>query len=72
MKTYKEFMNNENELNEITSMGIAVERKLSSAVTKIKSTNDISKKLDLLIQAIHFSIASIALEVTKSNNRRRR
>ena len=74
MKTYKEFTTNEpDSIDEgINASGIFVERKLKAALNAVKSTDDTNEKLDLIIQALHFSLGSIALNLTTSNSKRRR
>ena len=68
MKTYKQFTTEE-PLNEISAMGIAIERKLKSAANKIHATDNVSEKLDLLADALHFALGSLALELQKSKRR---
>ncbi len=64
MKTYKQLTTQE-PLNEITLSGIVIERKLKPAVNKIHATNDVAKKIDLLANAIYFSLGSMVLELHK-------
>jgi len=64
MKTFKEF-SDEQVLDEGVVFGIAIERKLKSALSKVQSTNDTNKKIDILMKAIHFSIGSLALQLQK-------
>jgi len=62
MKTYKQFTNNNQSIDEGILFGIAIERKLKSALTKVKATDDTNEKLDILMKALHFSIGSLAYE----------
>jgi len=69
MKTYQEFMKQDVELynvNEGLIFGIAIERKLKYTLQAVKSTNDINKKIDLLMKGLHFSLGGIAYELHKS------
>ena len=69
MKTYKQFNDEVDHLNEATLFSVVIERKLKSAVNKIHATNDTNKKLDLLASALHFSLGSLALQLNKSKRR---
>ena len=72
-KTYKEFISESQTdqiLDEALVYGIAVERKLKVKMNQIHSTNDTNKKLDLLAEALHFSLGSIALNLTKNKRHR--
>jgi len=71
MESFKDHIHKE-ELNEVTLMAVTAERKLASAVKKIEASNSVHHKVDLLAKAIHYSISAIALELTKSNKRKRR
>lgn len=68
MKTYKQFMTEE-PLNEVTLSGAFIERKLKSAANKIHSADNTGEKLDLLADALHFALGSLALELQKSKRR---
>jgi len=76
MKTLKEFMPDknqiaDNELNEITAMGVVSAIKLQKAVSRIKSTNDTNEKIDLLTKALVFSLGALSLQLQKTRKRRR-
>jgi len=76
MKTLKEFMPDknqiaDNELNEITAMGVVSAIKLQKAVSRIKSTNDTNEKIDLLTKALVFSLGTLSLQLQKTRKRRR-
>ena len=75
MKTYKEFNTDkqvdEEQIDEATMMSLAIERKLKAASSQIKSTKDVSDKIDLLADVLHFSLGAIAFNLNKSNKRRR-
>jgi len=76
MKTLKEFVSDknqiaDNELNEITAMGVVSAVKLQKAVSRIKSTNDTNKKIDLLTKALVFSLGTLSLQLQKTRKRRR-
>jgi len=68
MKTYKEFT--DEQLDEGVIFGIAIERKLKAALTKVKATDNTNEKIDILMKALHFSIGSLAFELQKSRKRR--
>lgn len=68
MKSFKEHLDNneiDQGIDESILHGFAVERKLKSALTKIKSTDDTNEKLDILMAALHFSVGSIAYNLQK-------
>jgi hypothetical protein len=66
MKKYKEIIENEeNILNEGLITGLAVERKINSLKSKIKTENDIGKKIDLLATALHYGFAGLLLQLNK-------
>jgi len=72
-KTYKEFIsegNKDQTLDESVVYGLAIERKLKVKMNQVHSTNDTNKKLDLIAEALHFSLGSIALNLTKNKRHR--
>ena len=71
MKTYREFRSElQAPLDENVLYGIAIERKLKAALQAVKSTNDTNKKIDVLMKSLHFSIGSIALNLTAIRKRK--
>jgi predicted HAD superfamily Cof-like phosphohydrolase len=63
--SYKQFMR-QITINEVSLFSSAIERKLKSTGSKIKATDDVAKKIDLLADALHFAIGSLALELHQS------
>jgi len=70
MKTYKQFVDEsittEATIDEGLIFGIAVERKLKSALKKLQATDDTNEKIDILMKSLHFSIGSMAMNLNKS------
>ncbi|PHS69512.1 MAG: hypothetical protein COB23_06050 [Methylophaga sp.] len=69
MKTYKQFTHDIKvieQTNEGLLFAVAIERKLKSALTAVHSTNDIAKKIDILMKTLHFSLGSMAYQLQKS------
>jgi len=67
MKKYKEIIDNETEdlLNEGLITGLAIERKIKSLTSKIKTEKNIEKKIDLLATALHLGFATLLLQLNK-------
>lgn len=66
MKTYKEFLNPSITIEHIDEgmiAGVAIERKLKTALQSIKSADDVGEKIDILMKALHFALGSMALEL---------
>ena len=69
MKTYKELISqdiNKNTIDEGLIFGIAIERKLKATLKAVQATDDIGRKLDLLMKGLHFSLGGMAYELHKS------
>ena len=69
MKTYKQFLcdcQNTNNIDEGLLFGVAIERKLKDTLRAVQSTDDVGKKINLLMKGLHFSLGSIAYELHKT------
>jgi len=74
MKTYKQFIDNKQNIEPVDEgvlFGIAIERKLKSALLAVKATDDIGQKLDILMKSLHFSIGGLAYELQKRKKSKR-
>ena len=58
------------DINEGIQFGIAIERVLKSSLNQVKATDDIGTKIDVLMKSLHFSLGSIALNLTKNKRHR--
>jgi hypothetical protein len=70
MKTYKQFINESHQLDEAALFGVAIERKLKATLSAVKATNDVGDKIDILTKGLHFSLGSLALNLTKTKRRK--
>jgi len=65
MKTYKQYLLSEVDINERTAMGWVSAAKLQKSLSKIKSTDDTNKKIDALAQSVIFALGTISLGLNK-------